>query len=113
MSEIWLFYNRVNELLKPMLGLKFDINYRSVFAFEEWINQDKLSIAYRLNHYIHYTFLSTNTEEFKDTFLGQCLLVFRLMKEKNLFENIYRRLLIDRITQDYAHYDIEREKTLV
>jgi hypothetical protein len=32
---------------------KFDIHYRSRFAFEEWINVEKLQVPQRLNDYIH------------------------------------------------------------
>jgi len=31
---------------------KFDIHYRSRFAFEEWINEEKLQMPARLNDYI-------------------------------------------------------------
>lgn len=44
-------YNKVSELLKGTQS-KFEINYRSVFAFEEWINNEKFNIPLRLNVYI-------------------------------------------------------------
>lgn len=31
---------------------KFDIHYRSRFAFEEWINGERLQMPVRLNEYI-------------------------------------------------------------
>lgn len=48
-----------------------------------------------------------------DSFVHNCTLVFKLMKEKKMFENLYRRMLVERITRHYSHYDIAREQTLI
>jgi hypothetical protein len=41
-------YERVAVLLQSTQS-KFDINYRSIFTFEEWINNEKFNIPLRLN----------------------------------------------------------------
>jgi hypothetical protein len=41
-------YARVAVLLKGTQS-KFEINYRSIFTFEEWINHEKFNIPLRLN----------------------------------------------------------------
>lgn len=44
-------YERVGVLLKKTQS-KFEINYRSIFTFEEWINNEKFNIPLRLNLYV-------------------------------------------------------------
>jgi len=44
-------YEEITALLKSSQS-KFEINYRSVFTFEEWINNEKFNIPLRLNLFI-------------------------------------------------------------
>ena len=44
-------YEKVGVLLKKTQS-RFEINYRSIFTFEEWINHERFNIPLRLNLYI-------------------------------------------------------------
>lgn len=108
-GEFSIFFEKVMDILRSTQN-KFDINYRSVFAFEEWVNIEKFNIPFRLNHYIHETFISLpqKKENFSmDLFISHCTLIFRLMKEKNVFESNYRKLMINRIISNYEDYNME------
>jgi len=39
--------------------------------------------------------------------------VFRFIKEKNIFESVYRRMLIDRIIFSYLDYDPTKEDSIL
>jgi hypothetical protein len=75
-------FGKVAGLLENTQG-KFDINYRSVFAFEEWINNEKFNLPLRLNLLLdHHLTAST---PLPPNFAAHALLLFRLVKEKALF----------------------------
>lgn len=48
-----------------------------------------------------------------EEWMDNAILVFRLVKEKNLFENLYRRMLLDRLVQLYSTYRLEQEQKIV
>jgi triphosphoribosyl-dephospho-CoA synthetase len=45
--------------------------------------------------------------------ISSTILVFKLVKEKNLFENLYRRLLLNRLVHMFADYRLEEELRIV
>lgn len=64
---------------------KFDIHYRSRFAFEEWINNQKLQMPSRLNEYIKDFTLGKLSDSTDKVIMDRIDTLFILMKEKNLF----------------------------
>ena len=50
-TDFCSLYEEVAVLLKGTQS-KFEINYRSVFTFEEWINNERFNIPLRLNLFI-------------------------------------------------------------
>lgn len=90
---------------------RFDINYRSSFTFEEWLNIEKFNIPLRLNLFIH-EHLSTPGPPPSD--LARIFSkVFRFVKEKKIFEGIYRKMLIDRLVASYLDYDPSKEDSIL
>ena len=90
---------------------KFDINYRSSFTFEEWLNNEKFNIPLRLNLFIH-EHLSNPGPQPSD-FARTISKVFRFVKEKKIFEGIYRKMLIDRLVASYLDYDPSKEDAII
>jgi hypothetical protein len=74
-------YHRVAALLKETQG-KFEINYRAVFTFEEWINNEKFNVPLRLNLLLDGHLRSGKQAE---DVISSVILVFKLVKEKTLF----------------------------
>lgn len=103
-------FGKVAGLLENTQG-KFDINYRSVFAFEEWINNEKFNLPLRLNLLLDHHL--TASAPLPPNFAAHALLLFRLVKEKALFEQLLRKMLVCRLVQRYASHPLERELKLI
>jgi len=39
--------------------------------------------------------------------------VFKLIKEKNIFENTYRQMFVNRLVRSYLSYKVEQEKEVI
>lgn len=97
LTQLCTFYNQITSLLSTTYN-KFDIHYRSRFAFEEWVNSERLQMPLRLNEYVgEYCLGKVHGEGVLDM-IG---VVFRLMKEKNVFEKGYRRGVVSRVLGNY------------
>jgi hypothetical protein len=55
---------------------------------------------------------SASIPDFQDL-IKKIILIFKLVKEKTLFENIYRRTLINRLVHYFATYKLDEEITLI
>lgn len=107
----WSLYERVARILKGTQS-RFEINYRSIFTFEEWLNNEKFNLPLRLNLFIDHHL--TNPASLTDQqFAQQVALLFKLVKEKNILEASYRRSLVNRLIRNYIDYDLDREAIIL
>ena len=96
-------------LLRETQG-RFEINYRAVFTFEEWINNEKFNVPLRLNLLLD---AHLRARQPTQDLVASAILVFKLVKEKNLFENLYRRVLLGRLVELWGEYELGEELRVV
>lgn len=116
LEEFVQYYQTISQILAPTKSLS--IRYKSIFFFEQWINQEKVNLPKRLNIYAEEIILKQGTREASEAgqiegngsiFIFQTL--FKLLKEKEFFEKEFRRATALRMI--YQEYSIGMEDRLV
>ena len=55
LEDIVAFYEEIGTYF--LVGTsKFNIKYKAIFFYEQWINEEKISLPKRMNYYIEETF---------------------------------------------------------
>ena len=86
LEQFIAIYQKISSSLTNLK--KFNLRYKAVFFFEDWINEEKIQFPRRLCMY-----LEEHVVRGLDG--AQCMRnfreLFKFLKEKDMFEKIYRR----------------------
>ena len=89
--------------------------YKINRVFEMWLNNDKIDIANRLNSHIHQLIAQTTSSNHSLQDLQKALVssmvVFKFLKDKDVFELAYSRALLQRMSSEM--YVREMEETVM
>ena len=92
-NEFILYYQKISDYLTNTKS--YNIRYKAIFFFEQWINDEKISLPRRLNIYAEEAILKKNTT---DDYENNFKVLFKLLKEKDYFEREFRRGISMRMT---------------